>query len=148
MLKGDTDIRKVQKATLRHNEVSESTVISITEAIRVAGLENGGSFHFDPNSIEENGMLTAIGSKENVDGRSERYARNIRHEGEEGGTLGLVIPHELLEKLIEPKSIESEEPSEVAVWAGDRLLAFEMGKAEERTVHIDCDDIREEDRER
>jgi hypothetical protein len=134
----DIDIREVQTAPLRRDKASESTVIvSITEAVRVAGLEDGGSFRFDPSSVEEIGMLAAIGSEETVDGRSERYARNIRHEGAQGGTLRLVIPHEALSQLIDPESIDWEDPPEVTVWAGDRLLGFELADPEERTIQFD-----------
>jgi hypothetical protein len=133
-----TDVREVQTARLRRDKASENTVIvSATKAIRATGLEDGGSFRFDPSSVEEIGMLAAIGSEETVDGRSARYARNIRHEGQDGGTLRLVIPHEALAELLDPESIDWEDPPEVNVWAGDRLLAFELADPEERTVAID-----------
>ena len=134
----DADIREVQTASLRREKSGENTIIvSATQAIRAAGLEDGGSFRFDPSSVEEIGMLAAIGSEQSVDGRSERYARNIRQEGRYGETLRLVIPREALEELIDPDSIDWEDPPEVNVWAGDRLLAFELAKPEERTVEID-----------
>jgi hypothetical protein len=140
MSKTEADIREVQTARLRRDKAGESTVVvSATEAIRAAGLEDGGSFRFVPSSIEEIGMLAAIGSEETVDGRSEPYARNIRHEGTGGGTLRLVIPPDALSQLIDPENIDWEDPPEVNVWAGDRLLAFEMADPEERTVHIDRD---------
>jgi hypothetical protein len=82
-------------------------------------------------------MLAAIGSEETGDGRSDRFTRNIRHEGQDGGTLRLVIPHEALSELLDPESIDWEDPPEVNVWAGDRLLAFELAEPEERTVAID-----------
>jgi hypothetical protein len=136
----NANIREVQTATLRRQNPERGTVIvSIPEAIATAGLEDGGSFRFDPSSVEEIGMLAAIGSEESVDGRSERYARNIREEGRYGETLRLVIPHEALAELLDPDSIDWEDPPEVNVWAGDRLLAFELADPEERTVHIDRD---------
>lgn len=110
-----------------------------------AGLEDGGSFRFDPSSVAEIGMLAAIGSEESVDGRSERYARNIREEGRYGETLRLVVPHEALAELTAPESIDWEDPPEVNVWAGDRLLAFEMAEPEERAVEIDREVGDEED---
>ena len=132
------DIREVQTATLRRQNPERGTVIvSIPEAIAAAGLEDGGSFRFNPNSVDEIGMLAALGSEESVDGRSERFARNIRQEGRYGETLRLVIPHEALAELLDPESIDWEDPPEVNVWAGDRLLAFEMAHPEERTVNID-----------
>ena len=91
------DIREVQTVTLRRQNPERGTVIvSIPEAIEAAGLGDGGSFRFDPHTVEEIGMLAAIGSEESVDGRRERYARNIREEGRYGETLRLVIPHEAL----------------------------------------------------
>ena len=140
MSENDIDIQEVQTARLRRDKTTESTVIvSITKAIRAAGLEGGGSFRFDPSSVAEIGMLAAIGSEETGDGRSERYTRNIRHEGTQGGTLRLVIPHDALSQLTDPESIDWDDPPEVNVWAGDRLLAFEMADPEGRTVHIDRD---------
>jgi hypothetical protein len=134
----NANVREVQTATLRRQNPERGTVIvSIPEAIAAAGLEDGGSFRFDPGSVEEIGMLAAIGSEESVDGRSERYARNIREEGRYGETLRLVIPHEALSELLDPESIDWEDPPEVNVWAGDRLLAFELAEPEERTVAID-----------
>lgn len=142
----NANIREVQTATLRRQNPERGTVIvSIPEAIAAAGLEDGGSFRFDPSSVEEIGMLAAIGSEQSVDGRSERYARNIRQEGRYGETLRLVIPHEALSELLDPESIDWENPPEVNVWAGDRLLAFEMADPEERTVSIDRDAGSEED---
>ena len=133
----DIDVREVQTATLRRQRADRGTVIvSIPEAIAAAGLEDGGSFRFDPSSVDEIGMLAAIGSEKTVDGRSERYARNIREEGRYGETLRLVIPREALSELLDPETIDWEDPPEVNVWAGDRLLAFEMADPEERTVEI------------
>ncbi|WP_202593572.1 hypothetical protein [Halococcus sediminicola] len=100
-----------------------------------APLRNhSGSFRFDPSSVKETGMLAAIGSEETVGGRSERYARNIREEGRYGETLRLVIPHEA---LVEIGPRHWEDPPEVNMWIGDRLLAFELAEPEERTVNID-----------
>jgi hypothetical protein len=139
MEESETDIRRVQTVPLRRTGAEENTVIvSITEAIRFAGLESG-SFRFDPSSVEEIGMLAAIGSVQGVDGRSERYARNIYREGAGESTLRLVIPHEALEELLDPEDIDWENPPEVNVWAGDRMLAFDLAEPEERTVAIDRD---------
>ena len=134
----DADIREVQTASLRREKSGENTIIvSATQAIRAAGLEDGGSFRFDPSSVEEIGMLAAIGSEESADSYNDRFERNVRHEGHKGGTLRLVIPHDALSQLVDPESINWEDPPEVNVWAGDRLLAFELAEPEERTVSID-----------
>lgn len=61
-----------------------------------------------------------------------------------GGTLRLVIPREALAELTDPEDIDWEDPPEVNVWAGDRLLAFELAEPEERTVSIDPDAESEE----
>jgi hypothetical protein len=140
------DVREVQTASLRRGKAGENTIIiSATKAIRAAGLEDGGSFRFAPGSVDDIGMLAAIGSEETGDGRSDRFTRTIRHEGHGGGTLRLAIPHDALSQLIDPESIDWEDPPEVNVWAGDRLLAFEMAEPEERTVDIERDAGSEED---
>ena len=88
----DVDIRPVQTAQLRQSH--GSVVVSITPAVRVTGLEGGGSFRFDPHAVDELGMLAAIGSEVEVDGRGDPLARNIRQEGTGGKTLVLTIPGE------------------------------------------------------
>ena len=56
--------------------------------------------------------------------------------GLEGQTLRLVIPRDALSELLDPDSIDWDDPPEVSVWAGDRMLAFELAEPEERTVNI------------
>ena len=137
MDESEVDVRKVQTVPLRRTGAEENTVIvSITKAIRAAGLENGGSFRFMPRAVEELGMLPALGEEQEVDGRSEKLARNIYREGA-GETFRLIIPPSALRKIIDPETINWEDPPEVDVWAGDRLLAFEMADPEKRTVEID-----------
>lgn len=129
----DVDIRPVQSAQLRQSH--GSVVVSITPAVRVAGLEGGGSFRFDPHTVDELGMLAAIGSEVEVDGRGDPLARNIRQEGTGGKTLVLTIPGEALEALLGDREIDWSNPPELNVWAGEKLLAFDL--PEERTVSID-----------
>lgn len=137
----DVDIREVETAKLRRQGTEEhwSVIVSITEAVRQAGLEDGGSFRFDPGAADELGLVPAIGSEKTVDGRREPLTRNIKHEGAGGNTLRLVLPDEVLEALgIDPDEIDWDDPPEVTVWAGDRLLAFE--RAGEQTVQLDVED--------
>ena len=138
----DVAIREVQTATLRQHESQSSSSfrVSITPAIRAAGLESGGSFRFMPSEVDELGVLPALGSEESVDGRREPLARNIRREGANQGTLRLVIPREALEAIPgfpDVDAIDPEDPPELTVWAGDRMLAFEL--AERRSVTVDRD---------
>lgn len=130
-------IREVQTAQLRRESASDTSyLVSLTPAIRAAGLEDGGSFRFDPQAVPELGMLPAIGSEVEVDGRGDPLARNIRKQGTGGKTLRLVIPHEGLESLgIDPDTIDDDDPPELNVWAGEQLLAFEL--PEQRQVEID-----------
>jgi hypothetical protein len=138
----DVDIREVQTAKVRRQGTDEnwSAIVSITEAIRQAGLEDGGSFRFDPAAIEEIGMVPALGSDETVDGRTQPLTRNIKREGKrESPSLRLVLPDEVLEALgITDDEIGGDDPVEVTVWAGENLLGFE--RSEERTVAIDRED--------
>jgi len=141
----DVDIRQVETAPLRRQGTEEhwSAIISITESIREAGLEDGGSFRFDPGAVDELGMVLAMGSEEAVDGRSEALTRNIKHEGAGGETLRLVLPDAVLEALdIDPDGIDWDDPPEVTVWAGDQLLAFE--RAGEQTLSFDREGLEEE----
>lgn len=134
----EADVREVETVPLRRAKSDESTVIvSITDATRAAGLADGGSFRFMPGSVAEIGMLAALGSEESVDGRRERFSRNIRSEGSGDYTRRLVVPRDALAELIDPDSIDWDDPPEVTVYAGDRLLAFEIANREERSIHID-----------
>ncbi|OYR71527.1 hypothetical protein DJ71_20495 [Halorubrum sp. E3] len=137
----DVEIREVQTAKVRREGTDEnwSAIVSITKAVRAAGLEDGGSFRFDPLAVEELGMVPALGSPETADGRSESLTRNVRKEGAGGKTLRLVLPEDVLEALdISDDEVGGDEPAEVSVWAGDQLVAFE--RSEERTVEVDRDE--------
>jgi hypothetical protein len=137
MTDNTTDIHEVQTASLRqHGAGKNSFVVSITKAIRAAGLEDGGSFQFVPESVDEHGMLLAEGNEVTIDGRGDSLARNIRHQGAGGGTLQLVIPQEGLDALgIDPDAIDWDNPPELTVWAGPQLLAFE--RAEQQSISVD-----------
>lgn len=140
----DVDIREVETAPIRRQGTEEhwSAIVSITQAIREAGLEDGGSFRFDPDAADELGMVPAIGSEETVDGRRNPLTRNVKHEGS-GNTLRLVLPGDVLEALgIDPDEIDWDDPPEVTVWAGDQLLAFE--RAGEQTLSFDREDVGDE----
>ncbi|ELY58723.1 hypothetical protein [Natronococcus jeotgali] len=126
------DIREVQSAKLR--KAKGSIVVRATNAIRAAGLKDG-SFRFDPYAVEEIGMVPAIGTEERIDGRTDPLASSIRFEGD-GSVMMLTVPREVLEALeIDPDDIDWDNPPELNVWAGDRLIAFE--RPDERTVQVD-----------
>lgn len=57
----------------------------------------------------------------------------------------LGIAPEALKELLDPETIDWEDPPEVNVWAGDRMLAFELAEREERTVEIAHESGGEED---
>lgn len=136
MTDGEDIIREIETVPLRRD--TRSVVVRVTEAIRAAGLEQGGSFRFDPHAVEELGMLPAIGSTSAADGRSEPLTRSIQHKGD-GTSLSLAIPQPALEALgIDPETIDWENPPKLTVYAGDQLLAFE--RPEQRTLPIDRDD--------
>ena len=77
--------------------------------------------------------------------RVGELARNIYREGA-GETFRLIIPPSALREIIDPESIDWKDPPEVDVWAGDRLLAFEMANLEERTVEINREPPQENER--
>jgi hypothetical protein len=144
MSNDDIPIREVQTVKVRREGSDEnwSAIVSITEAIRKAGLEDGGSFRFDPRAVDELEMVPAMGAPDAVDGRSEPLTRNVREEGA-SGTLRLVLPDDVLDALeINDEEVGGDDPVEVTVWAGDQLLAFE--RAQERTVEIDRDALEDE----
>ena len=58
--------------------------------------------------------------------------------GYESGTLRLVIPREALEAIpgfSDVDAVDSEDPPELTLWAGDRMLAFELAERCSVTVN-------------
>ena len=136
----EVTIDEIQTVTVRErrSQHDNSVVVSLTPAIRAAGLEDGGSFRFDPDAVEELGMVPALGSEEIPDRTRNSLVRKILKEGTGGKTLRLHIPERALEAIpgFPPvEEIDWDDPPELAVWAGDRMLAFEL--AESRSVTID-----------
>lgn len=140
----DVDIREVEIVPIRRQGTEEhwSAMVAITQSIREAGLEDGGSFQFDPDAADELGMVPAFGSEETVDGRRNPLTRNVKH-GSGETALRLVIPKDVLEALgIDPDEIDWDDPPEVTVWAGDQLLAFE--RAGEQILSFDREGVGDE----
>jgi len=136
----EVSIDEIQTVTVRErrSQHGNSIVVSLTPAIRAAGLEGGGWFRFQPEAIDEIGMVPAIGFGPDKDVSSGPLTRKILSEG--SGTLRLHIPEEALEVIPgfpEIDAIEWDDPPELTVWAGDRMLAFEL--AESCSVTIDRD---------
>ena len=138
-------IREIQTATLRYYESNQTITFSATKAIRAAGLEDGGSFRYVPEMKDEFGMLPALGSPEEADGRSDPLTSRIQHRGTDGKTKALNVPRACLEVLIEDMpDINSADdidwkadPPEISIWAGPELLA--LGIPEERRMSVDRD---------
>ena len=150
MTDDEVPIREVQTATVRErpSQHGDAVVVSLTRAIRAAGLEDGGSFRFDPAAVDELGMLPAIGFEEVLPTARNSLVRKILNEGVGGSTLRLHIPEEALEAIpgFPPvEEIDWDDPPELSVWAGDRMLAFEL--AESRSVTIDRNAGDEEDQD-
>ena len=140
MADDEVPIREIQTATVRRREyqTGDSYAVSLTRAIRAAGLEDGGSFRFDPDAVDELGVVPALGSEEVPDRPRNSLMRKILKEGTGGKTLRLHIPEQALEAIpgFPPiEEIDWDDPPELSVWAGDRMLAFEL--AESRSVTID-----------
>ena len=138
----EVSIDEIQTVTVRERQSQHGRliVVSLTPAIKAAGLEAGGSFRFQPGAIDEIEMLPALGFGPDEDISDGPLTRKILAEGTGGQTLRLHIPEEALEAIPgfpEIDAIDWDDPPELTVWAGDRMLAFEL--AESRSVTIDRD---------
>ena len=141
----EVSIDEIQTVTVRERQSQSGRLIlvSLTPAIRAAGLEAGGSFRFQPGAVDEIGMLPALGFGPDEDISSGPLTRKILAEGTGGQTLRLHIPEEALEAIPgfpEIDAIDWDDPPELTVFAGDRMLAFELAESRSVTINRDVDD--------
>lgn len=121
-------IQPVQTATLRQHGSKRLYQLTVTTAINAAGLADGGSVRFDLDTLDELGLVPAIGSTQESDGRRREAAltRNIITEGQ-GNVYRITIPHAVLAALgIDLETINWDDPPTFTVYAGDRVLALEL----------------------
>jgi hypothetical protein len=139
----EISIDEIQTVTVRErkSQHGNSIVVSLTPAIRAAGLESGGWFRFQPGAVDEIGMLPALGFGSDEDVSEGPLTRKILFEG--SGTIRLHVPEEALEAIPgfpEIDAIEWDDPPELTVFAGDRMLAFELAESRSVTINRDVDD--------
>lgn len=131
----DVELEEIQTATIRQKQAGNtgwSPIISATKAIKKAGLNDSETLYFDPAQTQR-GLVPTLGKD-----AEQRIGRTLLEVG--GGTLRVLLPDEVLEKLEIPRDeIDSDDPPEVTIYAGidedgDGVIALEKSGKETLTI--------------
>ena len=131
---------------LKQSENQWVPVITVTDAVEMAGIDPNASIRFDPQMYEETGgFIPAIqmGGPQSAmtDGRGDELMRSILVEGAENNpAYRITLPPVVLDKLGIPREMikEAEESGGkvfVNVFAGDEMIAISRADP----VHLDID---------
>jgi len=134
------ELEEIQTAPIRKKQggANWSPLISVTKAIKAANLQDHDALYVDPKNTQSGVILLLH------EDASHRIKRTILHAGTGGRTLQLTLPDEVLDDLsITREEIDSEDPPEVAVYAGtddngNGVLALE--RAGQKTITIPAND--------
>lgn len=133
----DAPFRHVQTAKIRHGSEYNQYRLTLTKAIRAAGLGVNAMFRYLPEEVDELGLVPALGSEGGGLHNDDR-TYSVAGEGKTGAALRLQIPEEALNALDIDTDYEAAQAGELPlldVYAGDRLLAFD--KSSDRTIPTD-----------
>lgn len=120
-----TTLTKIQTIDLPVPAIDKSDAVVITDAIRATGLGPGARFYFDPASVEILGVLLAFGEPVLGPKHEARFTRAVRRPSTSRESLEIEIPTEGLRALnIDAHVSDSEQSTELSVWAGSQLLGF------------------------
>ena len=126
----ETAIRHVQTAPIRE-DTNGTYRVTITAAIRAAGLGGGALFRYSPEEVDNLGVVPALGSNGGAGSVRDQRTYTVEGGGETGGALRLTIPETALDALgidieaIPGPGTDDEMPPLVDVFAGDRMIAFD-----------------------
>jgi hypothetical protein len=122
-------IRHVQTVEIRYNEERNDFRITVSAAVKAAGLGKGATFQFKPHEIEELGVIPALGAAADEDAPRDQNTRTV--VGRTEGWLELALPRSVVDSLAESLGIEvdeggnlSEQLPLVDIFAGDRMIAL------------------------
>ena len=128
----ETAIRHVQTAPIRE-DTNGTYRVTITAAIRAAGLGDGALFRYIPEEVDNLGVVPALGSEGGKGSLRDQRTYTVEGAGETGTALRLSIPKAALDALgidVEvipgPGADHGEMPPLVDVFAGDRMIAFDV----------------------
>ena len=125
----ETAIRHVQTAPIRA-DTNGTYRVTITAAIRAAGLGDGALFRYIPEEVDNLGVVPALGSEGGKGSLRDQRTYTVEGAGETGTALRLSIPEVALDALgIDVEDIpgpgDDGKPPLVDVFAGDRMIAFD-----------------------
>ena len=140
MSENEISIKEVQTATLRKrtSQSGETYLISLTPALREAGIEEGELSFQVGEYVDEMGLVPAFDAE--LDESPATLTRKILKEGSGRGTLRVHIPKEVLEALPgfpDVDAIDWENPPELTVLAGPEMVAFEYNEPRSVTLGRD-----------
>jgi len=127
----DVPVRHVQTAKIRYRPDTDQYRVSLTGAIRAAGLGANAMFRYLPEEVDELGLVPALGAEEGELPNDER-TYSVVGTGPDMGTLRLQIPETVLAALgidTDPEAAQAGELPLLDVYAGDRMIAFDKSSA-------------------
>ena len=113
-------IRHVQTVRVRERGKNERRV-TITEAVRAAGLDGGATFQFKPFEYDELGVIPALGSPAGESAPKDRNTRKATTDGHV--SIQIALPKQVIE-VLEDATGNTDDPIFVDVFAGERMVAI------------------------
>ena len=124
-------IRHIQTVHIRYDEHTGKYRLTLTPAIRAAGLDANAMFRYLPEEVDELGLVPALGVEDGITSPRDGRTYSVVAEGK-GDVFRLQIPETALEALgIEPDPETAKEGNlpMLDVFAGDRMIAFDRSNA-------------------
>lgn len=138
-------IRHVQTARVRYDDQTGQFKLTLTPAIRAAGLDQNAMFRFIPEEVDNLGLVPALGSKSGTGNLRDERTYSVSPAGAAGEVLRLQIPEDALDALgIDTDAAKEDEAPLLDVFAGDRMIAFDKSNAIAIPVEILPDDYESE----
>lgn len=132
----DVPVRPVQTARIRYKPSTDQYRLTLTQAIRAAGLDKNATFRYVPEEVDQLGVVPALGSDSADTTLRDGRTYSVSSEGATGEALRLQIPAAALEALgIDTDTEEVDDLPLLDVYAGDQLLAFDISNA--KTISSD-----------
>jgi hypothetical protein len=127
----DVPVRHVQTAKIRYRPDTDQYRVSLTDAIRAAGLGADAMFRYLPEEVDELGLVPALGADDGKLPNDDR-TYSVVGTGPTGETLRLQMPEDALDALgidTDPETAQAGELPLLDVYAGDRMIAFDKSSA-------------------
>lgn len=128
----ESPIKHVQTARIRYEEGHDRYRLTLTPAIRAAGLGEDAVFRFIPEEVDNLGVVPALGSEDASGHVRDNRTYSVISGGATGDAFRLQIPEAALDALGIDTSTAAAETDDLPlldVYAGDRMIAFDRSSA-------------------